>query len=215
MLRQRREADPCADAAGLVEQAVVELEAGGEAAVIGVGVGIWRWGCRGGGGRGGVGSRRRRGHGSGRRETGIGPEIVKTPDAEESAVGAVEVLGAVLADVMLEEGEDGAAALEARVADAGELELLGGREAPEVQGFERGLREVEAAVQEGIWVAEVSSGVPLVSRTLVGWVEGNLSARSSIAADCGMASGVDAALAVADSLRSHGVVQCRCSATSR
>ncbi len=51
---------------------------------------------------------------------------------------------------MLEEGEDCAAVLEARVADARELQLLGGGDASEVEGFEGGLWEEEAAVEEGI-----------------------------------------------------------------
>lgn len=168
MLRQRRETDARAHAAGLVQQAVVEFETGGEAAV--VGVGVWGWGCRcrGGGGSWSVGSRWRRRRGlrgvrrRSKRETGIGPEIIKPPDAEESAVGAVQILGAVLGDVVLEEGEDGAAAFEAGVADAGELELLGGREASEVEGFDRGLGEVEAAVEEGVCVVVISGWVLLV-----------------------------------------------------
>ena len=42
---------------------------------------------------------------------------------------------------MLKQCEDGAAVAEARVADAGDLELLGRGDAAEIEGFERGLRE--------------------------------------------------------------------------
>lgn len=73
---------------------------------------------------------------------GIGPEIVKPAHTEQGAVGAAEVLGAVFPDVVLEEGEDGAAAGQAGVADAGELQLLRGRQAAQVERLERGLREV-------------------------------------------------------------------------
>ena len=48
--------------------------------------------------------------------------------------------------------EDGAAVGEARVADAGDAELGFGGQAPEVEGFEGGVGEVETAVEEGAWV---------------------------------------------------------------
>ena len=48
---------------------------------------------------------------------------------------------------MLEEGEDRAAALEARVADAGDLELLGGGDAAEVESLERGVGKEKATIE--------------------------------------------------------------------
>lgn len=146
MLGERGEADAGADAAGLVEQAVVELGAGAEAAVHGLGirVGVGVWVCVDGGGLradagdGGAGFAR------------VQAEVVEAPDAEQGAVGAVEVLGAVFAVVVLEQGEDGAAVYEARVADGGDAELAGWGDAPEVEGFEGGAGEEETAVEESV-----------------------------------------------------------------
>lgn len=73
---------------------------------------------------------------------------------------------------MLEEGEDGAAAGQAGVADAGELQLLRGREAAQVERLERGLREVQAAVEEGGFfclLGSVAVGYVLLDWALGGW----------------------------------------------
>ena len=56
---------------------------------------------------------------AGGREAGVEAEVVEAADAEERGVGGVEVLGAVFAVVVLEEGEKGAAVGEGGVADAG------------------------------------------------------------------------------------------------
>lgn len=52
--------------------------------------------------------------------------------------------------VVLDEGENGSAVGEAVVGDAGEFELGAGRDAPQVERFERGVGEVETTVKQGI-----------------------------------------------------------------
>jgi len=49
---------------------------------------------------------------------------------------------------LLEEGEDGGAVADGGVADAGDAELAGWAQAAEVEGFEGGVGEEEAAVDE-------------------------------------------------------------------
>lgn len=56
---------------------------------------------------------------------------------------------------MLVEGEEGAAVTEARGGDGADFDLRGGGEAAQVEGFERALGEVEAAVEEGGWFHDV------------------------------------------------------------
>ena len=48
---------------------------------------------------------------------------------------------------MLEEGENGAATLKSRVADTGDLELLGGGDAPEVESLKSRVGKEEAAIE--------------------------------------------------------------------
>lgn len=52
--------------------------------------------------------------------------------------------------VVLNEGENGAAVGQAAVGDAGQFELGAGRDAAQVEGFERGVREVETTIKKGI-----------------------------------------------------------------
>lgn len=77
---------------------------------LGYGGGGYGRGC----GIGGGGGEGRKGDGL----DGFGTEVVQAADAEEGAVGAVEVFGAVFRGVMLEEREAGAAVGQAGVADA-------------------------------------------------------------------------------------------------
>lgn len=124
--RQRGEARAQRRAARLVERAVVELGAGREAAVDAL-------------------RRRRRRRGG----DGVAAEIVQPAHAEEPAVRRREPLDTVAPAVELDQPEERAAVAEGLVADGGELDLQGGGEALDDEAFEEGLREVEAAVEEG------------------------------------------------------------------
>ena len=142
MCREGGEAQAGADAAGFVEEAVIEFGAGAEAAVGGVrrcsraARGCWgAVGKEGGCWRGGE---------------GLGPEVVEAAEAEEGTVGAVEVFGAVFRRVVLEEREDGAAVWEAGVADAGHLQLARRAESTQIERLEGASREEQAAVEQRI-----------------------------------------------------------------
>ncbi|KFY35580.1 hypothetical protein V495_08000, partial [Pseudogymnoascus sp. VKM F-4514 (FW-929)] len=135
---QRGEAPAEADAAGFVKRAVVGFCAGGEAAVDAVFVYgcsqccCYAWRCSGGG--------------CGSREARVRTEIVEPLQPEQAAVGGIEGFRGIFADVVLVEGEEGAAVAEARVGYGADFNLRGGGEAAQVEGFERALGEVKAAV---------------------------------------------------------------------
>lgn len=115
------EAQAGADAAGLVEEAVVEFCAGGEPAM-----GLpWRElggrGCADGIGGG----------------EGFWAEVVEASHAEEGTVGAVEVFGTVFRGIVLQQRKNGAAVWQARVANTRHLQLATWAQPPQIKRFER------------------------------------------------------------------------------
>ena len=91
--------------------------------------------------------------------TRIETKVVQSADAEERRICAIEILAAELAVVLLEEGEYGGAIADGGVADAGDAELAGRAQTAEVEGFEGGVGEEEAAIDEcvcwGGWMYEL------------------------------------------------------------
>jgi len=122
--REGGEAQAGADAAGFVEEAVIEFRACGEPAM-----GLPRCGLS---GRGGAD-----GNGGG---DGFRAEVVEPAHAEESAVGAVEVFGAVFRGIVLQQRENGAAVWQSRVTDARHLQLASRAQPPQIERLERAPR---------------------------------------------------------------------------
>jgi hypothetical protein len=148
MPRQRREAQPGAHTAGFIENAVIQLHTSGEAAIMMRRSCSCLRHCIDVSGTSIPGTRGEM--------TRIETEIVQSAHAEKRRIGAVEIFAAEFAVVLLEEGEDGGAVADGGVADAGDAELAGWAEAAEVEGFEGGVGEEEAAVDQCVCCARIS-----------------------------------------------------------
>lgn len=105
-----------------------------------------RCGCAGGGGSGGR---------SDAGDTRIRTEIVQPLQPEQPAVGGVEGFSGIFPNIVLVEGEEGAAIAQARRRDGADFDLGCRGEAAQVEGFESALGEVEAAIKEGGWFDNV------------------------------------------------------------
>jgi hypothetical protein len=116
MVGKGGEAQASADSSTLVQDAVVQFCPRAEAAMYGIHLLCicWLCGC----------------------VSGVGSEVVQASQAHQRRVGAVHVLCAVFAKVVLQQREDGAAIVEVRVADSSDPELACWSQTSQVQGFE-------------------------------------------------------------------------------
>jgi hypothetical protein len=130
MVGKGSEPQASADPSTLVQDAVVQFRTRAEATMHGIHLLCGCWFCG--------------------RNSGVRTKVVEPSQAHQRRVGAVHVLGAVFARVVLQQSEDSAAIVEVRVADSSYPELSCRCKTSQIQGFEPRLGKEYASIQQGV-----------------------------------------------------------------